>query len=199
MLAFFTFSLTFAVSLTLGADVVAKHSSKDEVLFGRKLIQRTGDKQTDGIEALLATKIDVDILLASGLHHVVDSRYYLINDSKRFPEVHIILCHNSPLPAESFQSCFYISHHVLMLLSGLDLFPDFGRQIPFGTGTSISYNYIDYRIKNETTNTYQLRLCTDDEYLCGELRDMEPQPHQPRQGHVRPTQFLRNTSQYTTH
>ena len=60
---------------------------------------------------------------------------------------------------------------------GLDLFPDFGRQIPFGTGTSISYNYIDYRVKNETANTYQLRLCTDDEYLCGELRAMEHQPH----------------------
>ena len=60
---------------------------------------------------------------------------------------------------------------------GLDLFPDFGRQIPFGTGTSISYNYIDYRVKNETSNTYQLRLCTDDEYLCGELRAMNPQPH----------------------
>ena len=60
---------------------------------------------------------------------------------------------------------------------GLDLFPDFGRQIPFGTGTSISYNYIDYRVKNETTNTYQLRLWTDDEYLCGELRAMEQQPH----------------------
>ena len=72
MLAFLASSLTFAVSLTLGADVVAKHSSKDEVLFGSQFIQRTGDKQTDGIEALLATKIDVDILLASGLHHVVD-------------------------------------------------------------------------------------------------------------------------------
>ena len=60
---------------------------------------------------------------------------------------------------------------------GIDLFPDFGRQIPFGTGTSISYNYIDYRVKNETVNTYQLRLCTDDEYLCGELRAAEPQPH----------------------
>ena len=60
---------------------------------------------------------------------------------------------------------------------GLDLFPDFGRQIPFGTGTSISYNYIDYRVKNETANTYQLRLCTDDEYLCGELRATELQPH----------------------
>ena len=60
---------------------------------------------------------------------------------------------------------------------GLDLFPDYGRQIPFGTGTSISYNYIDYRFKNETTNTYQLRLWVDDEYLCGELRAEEVQPH----------------------
>ncbi len=60
---------------------------------------------------------------------------------------------------------------------GFDLFPDFGRQIPFGTGTSISYNYIDYRVKNETTNTYQLRLWVDGEYLCGELRATSPQPH----------------------
>ena len=60
---------------------------------------------------------------------------------------------------------------------GLDLFPDFGRQIPFGTGTSISYNYIDYRVKNETDNTYQLRLRVDDEYLCGELRAQEQLPH----------------------
>ena len=60
---------------------------------------------------------------------------------------------------------------------GLDLFPDFGRQIPFGTGTSISYNYIDYRFRNDTPNTYQLRLWTDDEYLCGELRAQEPLPH----------------------
>ena len=60
---------------------------------------------------------------------------------------------------------------------GLDLFPDYGRQIPFGTGTSISYNYLDYRFKNDTANTYQLRLCTDEEYLCGELRATELQPH----------------------
>ena len=60
---------------------------------------------------------------------------------------------------------------------GLDLFPDFGRQIPFGTGTSISYNYIDYRVKNETANTYQFLLWVDDEYLCGELRAQQQQPH----------------------
>ena len=60
---------------------------------------------------------------------------------------------------------------------GVDLFPDFGRKIPFGTGTSISYNYVDYRFKNETSNTYQLRLKVDGEYLCGELRAVERQPH----------------------
>ncbi len=60
---------------------------------------------------------------------------------------------------------------------GLDLFPDFGRQIPFGTGTSISYNYVDYRVKNETANTYQLKVWVDGEYLCGELRAEEQQPH----------------------
>ena len=60
---------------------------------------------------------------------------------------------------------------------GLDLFPDHGRQIPFGTGTSISYNYIDYRVKNNTANTYQLKLWVDGEYLCGELRAAEPLPH----------------------
>ena len=72
MLAFLASTLAFAVSFALGADVVAEHGSEDEVLFGSQLIQRTGDKQTDGIKTLLATKIDVDILLASGLHHVVD-------------------------------------------------------------------------------------------------------------------------------
>ena len=59
----------------------------------------------------------------------------------------------------------------------LDLFPDYGRQIPFGTGTSISYNYIDYRVRNDTSNTYQLRLWVDGEYLRGELRAVDPQPH----------------------
>ena len=60
---------------------------------------------------------------------------------------------------------------------GLDLFPDFGRQIPFGTGTSISYNYIDYRFRNNTGNTYQLRLWVEGEYLRGELRATVLQPH----------------------
>jgi len=52
----------------------------------------------------------------------------------------------------------------------IDLFPDFKRVIPFGTGTSIMYNYLDYRLKNTTNLTYQLIIYVTDEYLCGELR-----------------------------
>lgn len=51
-----------------------------------------------------------------------------------------------------------------------DLFPDFNRQVPFGVGTSISYNYLDYRFYNSTDITFQLIVYTTDEYLCGELR-----------------------------
>ena len=53
---------------------------------------------------------------------------------------------------------------------GMDLFPDFGRQIPFGTGTSVVYNYLDYRFRNNTDKIFQLIVYTTDEYLCGELR-----------------------------
>ena len=58
---------------------------------------------------------------------------------------------------------------------GLDLFPDYNRQIPFGTGTSICYNYLDYRFRNNTEAIYQLRVRVDGEYLRGELRADRPQ------------------------
>lgn len=54
-----------------------------------------------------------------------------------------------------------------------DLFPDYGRTVPFGTGTSIAYNYLDYRFCNKTQNTYQLLVHTDGIYLHGELRCSE--------------------------
>lgn len=56
----------------------------------------------------------------------------------------------------------------------IDLFPDFNRQIPFGTGTSIVYNYLDYRVHNPTENTFQFRISLTEEHLRGELRAVEP-------------------------
>ena len=57
-----------------------------------------------------------------------------------------------------------------------DLFPDHGRQIPFGTGTSIFYNYLDFRFRNDTDDTYQILVHSDGTYLCGELRCSAAQP-----------------------
>ena len=59
----------------------------------------------------------------------------------------------------------------------IDLFPDFKRVIPFGTGTSIMYNYLDYRFKNTTNLTYQLIIYVTEEYLCGELLANDRQKH----------------------
>lgn len=57
---------------------------------------------------------------------------------------------------------------------GLDLFPDHNRQIPFGTGTSILHNYLDYRFRNDTDMTFQLVVYVTEEYLCGEIRAEKP-------------------------
>lgn len=58
----------------------------------------------------------------------------------------------------------------------IDLFPDYGRTVPFGTGTSIMYNYLDYQFTNNTEHVFQLIIYVTDTYLCGELRCDEPLP-----------------------
>jgi len=58
---------------------------------------------------------------------------------------------------------------------GIDMFPDYGRQVPFGCGTSIMYNYLDYRFKNNTETAFQIITYTTETHLCGELRALCPQ------------------------
>lgn len=70
--------------------------------------------------------------------------------------------------------------HCLVLHSPLDvtefhshsdaLAPEHGERVPFSSGTSVSYNYIDYRFKNNTDQDIQLLLWCDAEKLYGELR-----------------------------
>lgn len=51
-----------------------------------------------------------------------------------------------------------------------DPFPDNGRVLPWGTGCSIVYNYVDLQFRNDTESTFQLRIRVGDRYLEGELR-----------------------------
>ncbi len=51
-----------------------------------------------------------------------------------------------------------------------DVFPDINRTIPFGCGATLSYNYIDLQLLNNTEHTFQIILWLDKEYLNGEIR-----------------------------
>lgn len=57
------------------------------------------------------------------------------------------------------------------------LAPDEGKRIPFSSGTSISYNYVDYRFKNNTEQDVQLLVWCEDGKLCGELRSENEFPY----------------------
>ena len=50
------------------------------------------------------------------------------------------------------------------------LSPDHGQRIPLNAGTSVSYNYIDYRFRNNTNQDIQLCVWCENKYLYGELR-----------------------------
>lgn len=52
---------------------------------------------------------------------------------------------------------------------GYDVFPDINRKVPFGAGATLSYNYIDLQVKNETANNFQIQLWMDETHLHGQL------------------------------
>lgn len=54
-----------------------------------------------------------------------------------------------------------------------DPFPDYKRTVPFGTGATVFYNYIDLAFRNNSSMGFQLKIWVDDEYLCGEIRCRE--------------------------
>lgn len=57
---------------------------------------------------------------------------------------------------------------------GHDSFPDAGRVVPFGTGATVFYNYLDLRLRNPGPETYRLRLWLTTEELRGEVRSDRP-------------------------
>lgn len=57
------------------------------------------------------------------------------------------------------------------------IFPDERRRVPFGTGTSVSYNILDYRFRNNTDQNIQILVWISDGELCGELRSEKDFPY----------------------
>lgn len=77
--------------------------------------------------------------------------------------------------------------HLLVLHSPLEvtefhshsdaLAPDEGKRVPFSSGTSVNYNYIDYRFKNNTDQNMQLCVWCENDKLYGELRGEKEFPN----------------------
>ena len=56
------------------------------------------------------------------------------------------------------------------------LAPDEGKRVPFSAGTSVCYNYMDYRFRNDTDQTVQILLWCEGDDLCGEVRSEREYP-----------------------
>lgn len=56
------------------------------------------------------------------------------------------------------------------------LAPDNDKRVPLNSGTSISYNYIDYRFRNNTNQNIQILLWCEGDRLYGELRSEKKFP-----------------------
>jgi len=55
-------------------------------------------------------------------------------------------------------------------LHSYDPFPDKDRVLPFGSGAAVFWNYVDWQVKNETDNTFQIVVWIKDNRLKGEIR-----------------------------
>ncbi len=55
-----------------------------------------------------------------------------------------------------------------------DIFPDSGRVLPFGSGATVFYNYVDLKIKNTLKYPIQIKLRTTEQHLKGQLRSDFP-------------------------
>lgn len=58
-----------------------------------------------------------------------------------------------------------------------DPFPDSGRILPFGSGASVFYNYVDLRFYNPTSYTFQIKVWLTDKHLKGSIFSDEKLPH----------------------
>jgi len=75
-----------------------------------------------------------------------------------------------------------------------DAFPDSGRVLPFGSGATIFYNYLDLQFHNPTNVTFQIRVWVTDEHLKGEIRsdrELEQSYHVIEKNH----QYLFNVAE----
>jgi vancomycin resistance protein VanW len=76
-----------------------------------------------------------------------------------------------------------------------DPFPDDGRVLPFASGATVFYNYLDFQLTNNTDLTFQINLWLTDKLLEGEIRvneELDFNYHVIERNH----KFLKNGSEF---
>lgn len=58
-----------------------------------------------------------------------------------------------------------------------DVFPDANRVLPFGSGATCAYNYVDLQIRNDTEQCFALQVYLTDTHLEGRWRSDRPLPY----------------------
>lgn len=58
-----------------------------------------------------------------------------------------------------------------------DVFPDANRTLPFGSGATCFYNYVDLQFRNDTDQKFVLNIYLTDDDLVGEWRSDRPWSH----------------------
>ncbi len=58
----------------------------------------------------------------------------------------------------------------------VDVFPDSGRTLPFGSGATILYNFIDLKVKNTSKYPLQLKIWLTNNHLKGQILSPRPIP-----------------------
>ncbi len=58
----------------------------------------------------------------------------------------------------------------------VDAFPDDRRELPFGTGASVAFDLVDFRLRNPTTRPFQIEVAVDGDNLTGAIRTTESPP-----------------------
>ena len=59
--------LTLAIAFALCADVIAEHGAEDKIFFGCEFVERTGNDESDGLQAFAAPEVNVQVLLSCRL------------------------------------------------------------------------------------------------------------------------------------
>lgn len=77
---------------------------------------------------------------------------------------------------------YWMSLHTPLVVTerhhhSFDPFPDSGRTLPFGSGASVFYNYIDLRFFNPTSSSFQIKVWLTDKHLKGAIISNEEMPY----------------------